>query len=304
MYSFVVPTYNDTRIYTALDSFIAAEMSHECECIVVLNQSPKDYQEKLTAAYLNHKNIRFLCINEKNISLARNVAILHAKFDYVVMLDSDCHIPKDYINRAKQYTNDADVVMGKVIFENNDSKLTQQYNVLRSLWYEFPKRLYSPNLIVRKTIYYRYGLYDPELSGCEDSEWSERILRQNTNITVRRASDVVMYHQPDNVPKLYKTWMRYGRLRSYLAFSDMYINKTSKVKILTQYFKKGEHYRLSHGVTFFLVLYAYRFFRLIGSLREFWRLRKVPKSYFVNRPEYLKSEEFIQYNLQLVTKET
>ncbi len=110
--SLIIPVYNTEKyLRQCLDSVISQTFK-EFECICI-NDGSTDNSLPILQEYIN-KDIRFKLIDKKNegVSVARNTGIQNATGKYIVFIDSDDWITKDYIevlyNTIEKY--DCDLV--------------------------------------------------------------------------------------------------------------------------------------------------------------------------------------------------
>jgi glycosyltransferase involved in cell wall biosynthesis len=210
MYSFIIPLYKDQKVFRAIESFLECRGYRGAECLIVMNGTPDDLKKKVLERYKKIQNIRIYYSDNPSIAYSRNLGILKAKHDYMIFLDSDCYLRKDFIEIADQFIEGADVLKGRMIFRHTDNPYDENYSKLRDHWYnKRPRAFYTPDLIVNKKVFEKVGYYDPELSGGEDAEWS-REANKKWDLKTAYIKDLIMYHAPDPPPSLVKVSYKYG----------------------------------------------------------------------------------------------
>ena len=109
--SIVVPTYNRSKgLYKIVDTILNQTYS-DFELIIVNDGSKDDTEEVLTD--LKSIDYRIKIINKSNggVSSARNVGIDTATGEFVIFVDDDDHIGKDYIKNLIDVDQDIDLVI-------------------------------------------------------------------------------------------------------------------------------------------------------------------------------------------------
>lgn len=169
----IIPVYNaEQNIKTCLNSIINQEFNdYEVICI---NDGSKDKSESIIKKFIK-KNKKFKLINKENsgVSDTRNIGIEKAKGKYVLFVDADDYISKDYLsdltNIAEQ--NSADIVISaytevqnnkerkKTIFEKNKTNTFNitfpKENINYFSTYEFNpcwKQLIKKSLLIEENI--------------------------------------------------------------------------------------------------------------------------------------------------------
>lgn len=97
--SIIIPTYNRASVISrTIDSFLCQDYSN-WELLVVDDFSSDNTQEVIKSYNLRDKRIKYL-LNErsKGAQGARNTGILHAKYDWVILFDSDDFAYPDYLS--------------------------------------------------------------------------------------------------------------------------------------------------------------------------------------------------------------
>lgn len=89
--SFVIPTYNRSeKIVRAVESILRQPNWSDYAEIVVVDDGSTDNTASVLEDYVNKKQIRLIRHDSnKGVAQAKNTGILHANYQYVVLLDSD-----------------------------------------------------------------------------------------------------------------------------------------------------------------------------------------------------------------------
>ncbi len=180
--SVMMPTYNNAKyIKQALESIYAQNYSN-IEIIVVDDGSTDNTKEILQ----QYKDIKYFYIEHKGISVARNTALENAKGEYIAFLDSDDYWLPNKLNTQMQYFKDhpdCEIVFTK--YENffEDEKLKTNKRAMHEKMMEKFLKQYLPSSIIKKELFEKYGNFDENFSGVEDTEFLYRLLKKGVSIS-------------------------------------------------------------------------------------------------------------------------
>lgn len=200
--SIIVPCFNQSQyLEEALKSVF--EQSHSnWECIIVNDGSIDDTEE--IALRWKKKDSRFIYLKKNNegLSAARNSGIIFSKSRYIMPLDADDILGKNYIKLALQeFDSDKNL---KVVYSKGLKFGTEQG--LLSLT-PFSLRNLSRNCMIfasamfKKEDWNRVGGYDEKMIyGWEDWEFWIAILKNGGN--VKRIEEICFYYRIKEVSML------------------------------------------------------------------------------------------------------
>lgn len=150
----VIPVYNSEKfIVRCLDSVL--NQTYKDVDILVINDGSKDDSQKIIDEYAKkYKNIKAIKQENKGVAITRNEAIKMTDTEYIMFMDNDDYLDKDYIETLLKSAEDGkyDIVVcgyrrpnenGKILREVklNDDELAK-YNVL-SPW----SKIYRTNFL-------------------------------------------------------------------------------------------------------------------------------------------------------------
>lgn len=214
-YSFVIPVANDNKILKCIESFLSAKLSEQCECLIICNGTDRKLFSEIRRRCKYFSNIKIIRCKRSNIALARNLGVLFATGEYIVWADSDCVIDNNYVINLMADHHDEEIIRGNLRF-NNGTSLFQKTNAwLRSLYYDDSVAwCWTPNLVIKKAVYSKVGLFFDEVSGAEDGEWDWR-ARDFGYYAKKYSPELRMEHDADSPKKTLRTWHFYGRGQAY-----------------------------------------------------------------------------------------
>lgn len=136
----IVPVYNSEKyIGRCLESILNQTYS-DFELLVV-NDGSKDNSLKIIKEYENKYPNRIIAINQENkgVSITRNESIKRANGEYIMFVDNDDFLDKDYI---EVFVNEIekgnyDVVLGGYRRPNQDGKIIKKMQLKNTEWSKF-----------------------------------------------------------------------------------------------------------------------------------------------------------------------
>jgi glycosyltransferase involved in cell wall biosynthesis len=206
--SVAIPTFNRPDDLTRCLASLARIRYPRWE-VILIDQSDGDATfETATAWNALIPSIRYLRLNQKNTSAARNVAIENAGGDIVAFIDDDCTVEPEWLDsvNAAFMQGDADLIFGSVVAAEHDPHATYitTYDVPREK--SFRGRLGAVSFPgMGACMYLRRGsrapaLFDVELGPggrfrtAEDHDYAYRVLAAGGTVTQTRRI-VVTHHQ-------------------------------------------------------------------------------------------------------------
>lgn len=101
-FSFIIPVYNrPNEIDELLESFSKLEYAKKYE-IVIVEDGSSESSEEIVTKYHSQLNISYYFKNNSGPGDSRNYGMQKANGNYFIILDSDCILPKHYLNAVEK----------------------------------------------------------------------------------------------------------------------------------------------------------------------------------------------------------
>ncbi|MFT4311861.1 MAG: glycosyltransferase family 2 protein [Candidatus Woesearchaeota archaeon] len=197
--SIIIRVKDDLRVARCLDS-----IDEDVEVVVVLNTPSKEVIE-----LLKKYNVVTTKINNNNLAKAHNRGIEVSKYEFVLLMDSDCVFKKGTINKLYQGLKSADLSKGRVLF-NHSSFISKTIALSREYHVTDIENAYSPPLAFKKGIDKYIGKYyfDEDIFWTEDHEFDQRVKKAKLKINYNKKA--IIYHDELSITSDLRSAHNYG----------------------------------------------------------------------------------------------
>lgn len=108
MISLVIPVYNRPDEIVELLESISQQGDTDFEVIVVEDGSTRTCKEEI-APFASRMKLQYFFKENSGPGPSRNYGVQHASGDYVIVLDSDCILPSDYLRIVRQHLDNEQI---------------------------------------------------------------------------------------------------------------------------------------------------------------------------------------------------
>lgn len=253
--SIITPCYNQgIFINETIQSVL--EQSYPNIEMVIVNDGSTDNITKGILGKISHPKIKIIHTDNQGLPEARNTAIRNSNGKYILPLDADDKIAKDYISTAVpilDYNEQVSLVYGRA--EHFDEKkgewILEEFELNKMIFYN---QIY-PAGIYRRTDFDKIGGYDKGmLYGWEDWEFWLSLIELGGK--VHFINDIVFYYRVRGgsmVRSMTNEQKKYLRQRVYTRHSKLYEELFSDPISLYynySYYKKAHDKLLSNKIIY------------------------------------------------------
>ena len=215
--SIIIPTYNGEATLRKCLGSVLNQNFKDYE-VVIVNNNSNDKTKNIILEFQRIDNrIKYIFEPHKGRGKARNAGIRESKGKIIVMTDSDCLVPKNWIkNIIKPIISDKeDIVQGNEedLIGNYWTKMQQKANCRF-----FSERVYNThyinhvdtkNFAIKKEVLEKVGFFDNTLKNFEDFDLKVRLKKKGYKIYFFKSLKVKHHHR-DNFLSLVKRRFNQG----------------------------------------------------------------------------------------------
>ena len=261
--SIIIPTYNRADVIIFSVQSVLVQKFNNWEMIIV-DDGSEDNTKNVLKNYIGQKNITYISINKNmGVGFARNRGIENAKGDWILLLDSDCTLFPNSLNKivSRLYKfPDCLIHMFSAISDKGENMgdIIKKSKKLNGLDYlnEKIKGEFQP--LVKKHLF-ENNSFSENVSGGEGTLWTKLALTTNL---IYFHNDITLEYGTKSPDRLSIKRNHYYRL--YRVFlNDInelghYYMKFNKFKLIRNFFKVIVYYLL---YLFFVKAKNYKFFK-------------------------------------------
>jgi glycosyltransferase AglE len=213
--SIIIPIYNTSdNLNLLIESLINQNYPEKFYEIIAVDNNSTDGSDEIIKTY---PQVKLLYEKERQSSYAaRNLGILHSKYDIMAFIDSDCIASENWLQEAIHTFNafDADLVGGNVVFRYSMRK--SSFEILDSITHmqiehNITKQgiAKTANLFVKRGVFDKIGLFNTKLKSGGDVEWTWKAVKKNYKLTYSQKA--IVYHPARNAKELLRKQFRIGQ---------------------------------------------------------------------------------------------
>jgi glycosyltransferase involved in cell wall biosynthesis len=273
--SVVIPCYNDAQYIEQAVQSVLNQTYSNIEVIIVDDGS--NVATKAVLKKLEPKITKLFTQENQGQSKARNVGILQAKGDYILVLDSDDYFEPSFCEKALPVLEDINIkLVASYMVRFNDSGIVDEYrNFGGDISTLILNNQATGSVLFRKKDFIRSGGYDEMMrSGFEDWEFYIRMLQNGGNLFVIK-EPLFYYRLRENSTTSRANKIKYELLKYiylkhqvlYIAYFDNFVShllskieREEKEKI-----KNTQRLEFKIGIT---VLKPFRWIKRIFKLKS------------------------------------
>lgn len=184
--SVIIPTFNRANVLArALDSVLLQTLDQGAFSIEIIVLDDGSTDETATLIAQQYPSVRYYYQDNQGVSSARNLGLMHAKGEWIALLDSDDEWLPNKLNRQFQLLahSGLKVCHTEEIWIRNDVRVNQMNKHKKTGGWIFKKCLplcaMSPSsIIIHKSVFKDVGDFDEGLPACEDYDLWLRIANE------------------------------------------------------------------------------------------------------------------------------
>lgn len=257
--SAIITVYNKEKtIAKTLESLLFQPVDFK-EIIVVDDGSVDRSAEIIKKFADKHKNIKYIFQNNQGVAKSSNAGLIMADTNFIALLDGDVSLDANWFLRLMPYFENEKIgaVSGLTITMNpkNIWAALSGYNVeyrQSKIKGEFVDHLSTTNVIYRKSVLDKVGLFDPEFRYGQDNEISYRIIAAGYKLVLSKKT-FCLHFWPES-------FISFIKQRSHGAWARLMLIKKHPKRLTGDKVSSLRYFlELPLGLTFLLLLVAILF---------------------------------------------
>lgn len=197
-FSIIIPTLNEEHYVPLLLSDIEHQVTKDFEVIVVDAASTDKTKEKVLE-FTKKISVQFVLSEKKNVSAQRNLGAKKATGEYLVFVDADIRLPKDFLTQIKLATHKKNnglflpYIQAYTDTAQKNQVLATFVNTLIRLSQVYGKPL-APggNFIVRNDIFKKVGGFSEDVFISEDHDFVRKAYKLGIKAKILRSAKLRM----------------------------------------------------------------------------------------------------------------
>lgn len=216
--SAIVTVYNkQNTIAKTLESLLSQHVGFKE--IIIIDDGSVDNSAKIVKEFADkYKNIKYIFHTNQGVSKSLNVGLKMTNTNLIAVLDGDVSFDKDWLLKLMPYFENEEIAavsgLTKTMNPKNLWAALAGYNVeyrQSKIKSEFVDHLSTTNVIYRKSILDKIGMFDPEFRYGQDNEVSYKIIAADYKLILSKKTSCLHFW-----PESFMDFMR-QRMRGALG---------------------------------------------------------------------------------------
>ncbi|MBZ9578028.1 glycosyltransferase [Patescibacteria group bacterium] len=219
--SIVIPTYNAEKTLKQCLNSILNQTYKNYEIIVVDNNSTDKTEKIIKELQRKNKKIKYLFEKRKGRGAARNTGEKKARGKIILMTDSDCIVPKNWVSEMVKAIKEYDAVQG---FEQavSDNFWSRCYQMDSKKKYEKESmknpigKIDTKNFAIKKEVLKKIGFTSRKYISGNDTDLSIKLAKNNCKVRFMKNIKVKHSHV-DSLKKIFKKRVHHAKWTSIIS---------------------------------------------------------------------------------------
>ncbi|MCX6732036.1 MAG: glycosyltransferase [Candidatus Roizmanbacteria bacterium] len=181
-FSIIIPTLNEEKFVGRVLTDIASQTFTDFE-VVVVDGSSTDKTRFVAKSFSRFYKVNVLKVTKRNVSFQRNSGASKAKGSYLVFLDADSHIKKNFLNKLSIFIRKYKglVFIPAIYSEKKDVQMQMMFDIINTT-IKISQNLAKPfssggNMIVEKNFFHLIGGFAEDVFMSEDHQLIQTAYR-------------------------------------------------------------------------------------------------------------------------------
>jgi len=230
LFTIVIPALNEENVIgRCLDSIAHLEFPSSNFEVIVVDNGSSDQTREIANSYREAVRLTVLLQPKVNISALRNAGASASSGKFLIFLDADMIVPKDWLQRAEALfiSSKADILGGSFDVPKNSSWVARVWFGRKTKVVTLsPSYVPSGNLMVRRSHFDSIGGFDERLRTSEDCDFCFRAGAMGLTMAIYDDISVIHLGSPQTLMAFFRREMWHGSsvFRVFLLHSRSFQN--------------------------------------------------------------------------------
>jgi glycosyltransferase involved in cell wall biosynthesis len=233
--SVIIPVYNGEKTLKGCLDSVLNQNYNNYEIIIVNNNSTDKTKDIIKELQKKDKKVKYLFELKRGRGAARYKGEINAKGEIILMTDSDCIVPKNWVEEMIKIIKNYDAIQGfqEAISDDFWSKY-KQINSEKKYENEDMKnpigKIDTKNFAIKKNVLKKIGYTSRKYFSGNDTELSIRLVKNNYKIRFMKNIKVKHFHA-DSLKEVFKKQIYRAKWTSIITKDNKdFLKKTDFLK--------------------------------------------------------------------------
>lgn len=248
LFSIVVPCLNEEKYLPHLLNDLVKQARPPLFQVLVVDARSEDKTQMVAKTYSQKLNLKLVISHRRNLSYQRNLGAKRASGDYLIFIDADCRLPKNFLHKAEEAVKETkSLILIPRLMEKTGSSIDDLLVKLTNYFIPFSQYIgcpFTPGacLIFERDFFFHINGFKVDRKQDQAKLFPEDI---DFMLRARKAGVSANYLKEVEFRFSFRRFKRSGRLtvmRKYLIGAmEMIINKKAD-SLSVSYPMGGHHY--------------------------------------------------------------
>lgn len=192
-FSIIIPCYNRAGIIERPLKSLSIQTFQDFE-IIIIDDGSTDNSKEIIAPYLTNSQVNYYYQDNEGVCSARNFGAKKAKGEYLIFLDSDDEVEKNWLNDFFMLKDEHfDMLFCSVQFVNQKGKIT-----IIDCMQPSPKNnskgiYYAGSWAMKTTVFFEIGMYDEKMKYSENTDIRLKLIQKGFSMGFIKNPNFIYY---------------------------------------------------------------------------------------------------------------
>jgi len=192
-FSIIIPCYNRASIIERPLKSLSNQTFKDFE-IIIIDDGSTDNSKEIIAPYLINSQVNYYYQDNGGVCSARNYGAKKAKGEYLIFLDSDDEVEKNWLNDFFMLKDEHfDMLFCSVQFVNQNGKITIIDCVQPSAKNKSKGIFYAGSWAMKSIVFFEIGMYDENMKYSENTDIRFKLIQRGFSMGFIKNPNFIYY---------------------------------------------------------------------------------------------------------------